>query len=114
MKKNLLAFLLCIVGLHGAYATDFSASYVSENDTAEHITLIKDLKIDPHNPTENDEIFLRSHLMTNSSYKQQVRIVKDTIFINGNDVEIIGTLPYYKFKNGVRYAVEIEYKNRMK
>ena len=84
MKKNLLAFLLCIVGLHGAYATDFSASYVSETDTAEHITLIKDLKIDPHNPTENDEIFLRSHLMTNSSYKQQVRIVKDTIFINGS------------------------------
>ena len=39
---------------------------------------------------------------------------EDNIFINGNDVEIIGTLPYYKFKNGVRYAVEIEYKNRMK
>ena len=42
-------------------------TFVTETDTAEHITLIKDLKIDPHNPTENVEIFLRSHLMTNSS-----------------------------------------------
>ena len=84
MKKNLLAFLLCIVGLHGAYATDFSASYVSETDTAEHITLIQYLKVDPYNPTENDEIFLRSHLMTNSSYKQQIRFIRDTILINGS------------------------------
>ena len=84
MKKNLLAILLCIVGLHGAYATDFSASYVSETDTAEHITLIQYLKVDPYNPTENDEIFLRSHLMTNSSYKQQIRFIRDTILINGS------------------------------
>lgn len=84
MKRSLFTLLLCIVGLHGAYAIDSSADYVSETDTAEHITLIQYLKIDPYNPTENDEILLRSHLMTNSSYKQQVRIVGDTIFVNGS------------------------------
>ena len=33
---------------------------------------------------------------------------EDTIFINGDNVEIIGTLPYYIFRNGTRSKIEIE------
>lgn len=39
---------------------------------------------------------------------------EDTIFINGTDVEVIGTLPYYRFRNDACYTIEIEYKEVLK
>lgn len=36
---------------------------------------------------------------------------EDTIYINGNDIEFIGTKPYYVFENGVRRKIDIEKKN---
>ena len=37
MKKKLLALLLCIIGMHGAYATDVYSILVSEIDTMEYV-----------------------------------------------------------------------------
>ena len=39
---------------------------------------------------------------------------EDTIFINGDSVEVIGTLPYYRFRNGARSTIEIEYQGAIK
>ena len=39
---------------------------------------------------------------------------EDTIFINGDNVEVIGTLPYYRFRNGARSTIEIDYQNAIK
>ena len=39
---------------------------------------------------------------------------QDTIFINGDSVEVIGTLPYYRFRNGARSTIEIEYQGAIK
>ena len=44
------------------------------------------------------------------SYTNKVIAIpeEDAIYVNGNDVEVIGTLPYYIFENGNMFKFEIE------
>lgn len=48
--------------------------------------------------------------LTELSKKRRVIALpeEDTIFINGDEIEIIGTRPYYYFENGLRKQYEIE------
>lgn len=66
-------------------------------------------------PEENE---LRDKMYTEAlqkfSYENNQVIAlpeEDTIFINGDKVEVIGTLPYYRFRNGARTTIEIEYED---
>lgn len=46
------------------------------------------------------------YLMNNSRGRTFLALPEeDTIFINGNDIEVIGNKPYYKFKNGFKKEI---------
>jgi len=61
------------------------------------------------NRTEEEDKKSTEYL-TELSKKQRVIALpeEDTIFINGDEIEIIGTRPYYYFENGIREQYKIE------
>lgn len=60
------------------------------------------------NGTEEKEKESTDYLIALSNDRKIIALPEeDTIFVNGDSIEVIGTRPYYKFENGIRVEAPI-------